>query len=474
MLHFSKRNHSLCFGLALFLSTMSTTMLRSSETCTSTLEATAELKGHNAYIESLDYSPDGKNLVSGSVDKTAIIWDTQTGKKVHTLEHEGPVNAVAYSPDGKKIVTGADDKTAKIWDAQTGNLLQTLAHDFPVSAVAFSPNGEKIVTGTGLTKIMEANFIIWDASTGKEINKIEVPAARLQKTMAVAFFPDNEKIISVDSRSFGSRIFGMSQIYNSKSGEKLGEKAVGSQKINTYEKFKAFPTKGQHALSKDRSKFILTSGGDYPTGLYVEETTGKTCYLTSGSRCKPIYKGDGQYGIFTNQDDILTYDVDRDNLYNVKKTPAAKVRLIDGNSINNEDIKVKLFACLKNKSQESISLLRKQRISFSLTDYPWALAINSEGTEFAVPDKDNIIYLFDISKAKPVAEKQEEQAKPAETEEQAKPAETEVQAKPAETEEQTKPAETEVQAKPAETGPSKDSSAPRRKRYQRKRYQRQR
>ena len=39
------------------------------------------------------------------------------------IGHSGSVSSVCFSPDGKKIVTGSGDKTAKIWNAETGKLI---------------------------------------------------------------------------------------------------------------------------------------------------------------------------------------------------------------------------------------------------------------------------------------------------------------------------------------------------------------
>jgi WD domain, G-beta repeat len=77
----------------------------------------AELKGHDARVFSVAFSPDSKTLASGSNDNTV-------------KGHADRVNSVAFSPDGKTLASGSEDKTVKLWDAQTGRELAMLkGHD---------------------------------------------------------------------------------------------------------------------------------------------------------------------------------------------------------------------------------------------------------------------------------------------------------------------------------------------------------
>src|SRR5260370_24261389 len=76
----------------------------------------ATLKGHTRALASVDYSPDGRYLATGSYDKTAKIWDAATGTEVATLRgHQGTVEAVRFSPDGKILATRSHDGPGRLW-----------------------------------------------------------------------------------------------------------------------------------------------------------------------------------------------------------------------------------------------------------------------------------------------------------------------------------------------------------------------
>ena len=75
-----------------------------------------ELKGHTAQVISVTYRSDGRELASGSEDKTIRLWNVETGSLLKELRgHTREVLSVTYRPDGRELASGSYDQTIRLW-----------------------------------------------------------------------------------------------------------------------------------------------------------------------------------------------------------------------------------------------------------------------------------------------------------------------------------------------------------------------
>jgi len=122
------------------------------------------LRGDQAAITRLAWSPDGRMLASGAGDSAVRIWDAETGEAQRTVIGQSDiVYSVAWSPDGRMLASGAGDHTICLWRPETGVLSCTLqGHDDRVFRVAWSPVGQTLASGSADNSIR-----LWDAKTGE-------------------------------------------------------------------------------------------------------------------------------------------------------------------------------------------------------------------------------------------------------------------------------------------------------------------
>jgi hypothetical protein len=147
-------------------------------------------EGHTRYIRSVNFSPDGRTIASGSDDNTIRLWDVSTGREIKRFaEYTGDINSVNFSPDGRTIASGSDDQTIRLWDVSTGREIKRFeGHTNLIRSVNFSPDGRTIASGSS-----DKTIRLWDVSTGREIKRFE---GHTNTIWSVNFSPDGRTIAS--------------------------------------------------------------------------------------------------------------------------------------------------------------------------------------------------------------------------------------------------------------------------------------
>jgi WD40 repeat protein len=132
------------------------------------------------------FTPDGKQFVTGGQDKILRLWDVETGAQIRTfVGHTDLVWGVDISPDGKYLVSSSvDSGGARLWDLATGQELRRFVQVNSMAPdVAFSPDGRYVFTGG-----WDTTARIWDVQTSREVRRFNHPQAAL----GMAFSPDGK------------------------------------------------------------------------------------------------------------------------------------------------------------------------------------------------------------------------------------------------------------------------------------------
>uniref|UniRef100_A0A672SJB8 POC1 centriolar protein homolog B n=1 Tax=Sinocyclocheilus grahami TaxID=75366 RepID=A0A672SJB8_SINGR len=165
-------------------------------------------KGHKDVVSCADFSPNNKQLATGSCDKNLMIWnltpkarafrfvghtdiitgvhfspkwflsgiiiqrpdrltvDAQKGESTVFKAHTANVRSVQFSNDGQRLVTASDDKSVKVWGVERKKFLYSLnRHTNWVHCARFSPD-DRLVASCGDDRTVR----FWDTSSRQCIN----------------------------------------------------------------------------------------------------------------------------------------------------------------------------------------------------------------------------------------------------------------------------------------------------------------
>src|SRR5205807_10205204 len=112
-------------------------------------------------------SLDGMTSAAVCEDGSIHLWDAASRKETKAWKgNNGRILGVQFSPDGKKIITGSEDKQICIWDAHTCQLIKTLQHPgFAGTVLSISPSGKFLVAADWETP-RDRLMIVFDLETG--------------------------------------------------------------------------------------------------------------------------------------------------------------------------------------------------------------------------------------------------------------------------------------------------------------------
>ena len=301
------------------------------------------LKGQSNGVGDIAFSPDGQLLATTGTDKRVRLWNSLTGKLLHTLESDGYCLAVAFSPDGRLLASGGFGKL-RLWDTATRRQLVSHRTAGGAMNLAFTPDGQTIVSsgfrgmdildiarttaddGEKIVKLQprtvdvmplgdnSSNSIfgisisqdgrwaaftrarghtsLWDLQENREVNPFPHNQSLMWAEENVSFLPDNRHVVFIANN-------GKPQVWDITTGKMAYE-------ISRTRNFRM----RQHALSHDGRWMVGAADADAATIIDVREQHELFTLSSETSAIKSIvWSEDGQrFALGLTDGDVVIWD----------------------------------------------------------------------------------------------------------------------------------------------------------------------
>lgn len=230
-------------------------------------------------VESLAFSPDGRQLATGSDTGSVRLWDAATGVSSASLDgHAGAPHGIAFSPYGRTLVS-IDDEALRLWDASRGTLLGRVDGSKSL-AVAFPRDGRRIVWAGG-----DRTIRVLEATSLSTVGSLE-----LRDLDAFAVVPDGTAIVVGKGEWFGPSTV---SVWSLEDGVELSERRGHTKAIRSLR------------FSADGSQ--LFSGGEDSARVWDLRTATDVCVVDDRVTSMAI-SGDGLRAAFGSEHGIRLFD----------------------------------------------------------------------------------------------------------------------------------------------------------------------
>ena len=191
-------------------------------------------KGHSNWVRCARFSPDNRLIGSCGDDNAVIIFDVeQKSVNYRFLDHTSNVNSCRFSPDGTIIASAGDDGKIKLFDIRMGRLIQHYdAHNDKINCISYHQSGNYIISGSD-----DSTIKIWDLKMGQILYTVH---GHRGKVKSVNFNIDGDYFCSGGEDSivmvWKSNIKNMDEEYNTLSKARMQNYTMSNKtKINLEE-----------------------------------------------------------------------------------------------------------------------------------------------------------------------------------------------------------------------------------------------
>lgn len=266
------------------------------------------LTGHMDRIRCCATSPDGKRVLSGSLDETLRLWNAQTGAEIAVLEgHFGQLLDCAFSADGKRFVASSQDETIYLWDSETlAPLLQLRPQKEVPRRASQKPLQFKqplialkcafVSPECLISAHLDESLRVWDLETGAELFQLNAGDEIERNIASLAVSPNSRWIVTIHGANLA--------------GGEIGKniKIWDAQSLQTVAHFQHHPRKRPTACAFSPDGLSFVTVGDKSLRVWDVRTGAQLLAKEPEDLIDPeccAYVGNAILTVFSNKVAVL-------------------------------------------------------------------------------------------------------------------------------------------------------------------------
>lgn len=249
-------------------------------------EQIQELAGHNAIFSHQD------NLLATSEADYIRLWDLLSGKVLLEFNtHHSWVDSIIFSPDGQQLITGGRDGIIRIWDLQPQEWVLQGKHR--VWKVSWSKDSRFLATAED-----DGNTRLWDLS-GKLLAEFEASNTKYNITPNVIFSPDGKQL-ATKGRDSITRLWDVKSqklLFQSKKSLIEGSFVLTSKEEDGIIRLWNWEGKLLAQFQAPQSRIASVSLSSEQSLLTTQEEDGTACLRDLEGNPKIVFQEHPPYGI---------------------------------------------------------------------------------------------------------------------------------------------------------------------------------